>query len=116
MPKEYRMEFRLSKYVAIDAREYEKAITFYQQTLGWQVIETSETETRFRKGDSTFFVANDANSAYTTYFEYEVDDIEAAKAKLLSEACTVWPSGRPQSYMVKDPFGTHFHIYQKGAM
>ena len=51
------MEFRLSKYVAIDARNYDKAIAFYRDTLGWQVIETSEAETQFKKGDATFFVA-----------------------------------------------------------
>ena len=110
------MEFRLSKYIAIDAKDYTKAIAFYRDTLGWQVIEESEHETQFKKGDATFFVANDASSPYTIYFEYEVDDVEAAKEKLLAEGCKVWSSGKPQSYMVKDPYGTHFHIYQKGAL
>jgi catechol 2,3-dioxygenase-like lactoylglutathione lyase family enzyme len=110
------MEFRLSKYVAIDTKDYERAIAFYRNVLGWQVIEETTNETQFKKGDATFFIANDAGSAYTTYFEYEVDDIEVAVNLLKTEGCALWPSGKPQSYMVKDPYGTHFHVYQKGAL
>jgi catechol 2,3-dioxygenase-like lactoylglutathione lyase family enzyme len=109
------MEFRLMKYIAVDVKDYESSVAFYRDTLGWELVTQGPKESHFRKADTNFFIAEDTNTPYTTYFEYEVDDIEAAKTKLLSERCTMHPSGKPKSYMVKDAYGMHFHVYEKGA-
>lgn len=110
------MEYRLTNYIAIDTVDYKKAIAFYHNILGWDIVEQTAMETHLKKGNMNFFVADNSQSAYTTYFEYEVDDIAMVKTELEQQGCVLWPTEKADSYMAKDPYGTRFHVYQKGAL
>lgn len=110
------MQFRMTKHIAINVRDYKKAILFYRDTLGWEVIKEGTRETHFVKGDTNFYIEEKGGKPYEVFFEYEVEDIEAAKVKLLSEGCAISQSYSPQSIMFSDAYGTNFHVYQKGAL
>ena len=109
------MEFRPSKHIAINVKDYEQAVSFYRDVLGWELVKYTERESQFKKGDANYFIADDPTRAYAVFFEYEVDDIDAAKAFLESSGCTVREVYGPHSIMFTDPHGTNFHIYQKGT-
>jgi predicted enzyme related to lactoylglutathione lyase len=110
------MEFRITKHIAVTVRNYVKAVAFYRDTLGWELVKEGQKETQFKKGDTNFYIEEEEMRPYAVFFEYEVDDIEAAKAKLLSEGCTITREYKPQSIMFSDTFGMNFHVYEKGCL
>lgn len=91
------MQFRITKHIAINVRNYEKAISFYRNTLGWELIKKGIAESHFVKGDINFYIEENNEKPYEVFFEYEVDDIEAAKTKLLSEGCVVSQTYTPKA-------------------
>lgn len=107
------MNFRLSKCIAVNVKDYEKAIAFYRDTLGWELVKYTPTESQFNKGELTFFIEA-SDKPYDVFFEYEVDNFEEAKAKLLSEGCTIRQEYSTRNMMFTDPYGMNFHVYEKG--
>lgn len=110
------MQFRMTKHIAINVRDYQKAIPFYRDTLGWEVIKEGVNETHFVKGDTNFYIEETDGKPYEVFFEYEVDDMESVRAKLLSEGCKISQIYSPQSIIFSDAYGMNFHVYQKGAL
>ena len=109
------MEFRMTKHIALNVRDYEKAIPFYRDVLGWELIKTTDKESHFKKGDTNFYTEKADEKPYAVFFEYEVDDISAVKDKLLSEGCVIRTAYSEKSIMFTDPYGTNFHVYEKGT-
>lgn len=109
------MEFRPSNCIAINVKNYEGAISFYRDVLGWELLKYTPAESKFKKGDTLYFVADAEAEPYTTFFEYEVDDISAARKLLEEKGCTVRTEYSRHSIMFTDPHGLHFHVYQKGT-
>lgn len=110
------MQFRMTKHIAVNVRNYQKAISFYRETLGWEMIKEGVNESHFVKGDTNFYIEENEQKPYAAFFEYEVDDIEAAKTKLLLEGCIISRTYSPKSIMFSDAYGMNFHVYQKGAL
>jgi len=109
------MEFRMTKHIAVNVRNYENSIAFYRDTLGWELIKDNGKESHFKKGDTNFYIETADNKAYAVFFEYEVDNIQEAKEKLLSEGCKIRTDYSEKSIMFTDPYGMNFHVYEKGT-
>jgi catechol 2,3-dioxygenase-like lactoylglutathione lyase family enzyme len=108
------MIFEFSPHIAFQVKDYDKAIEFYEKTLGMKVLEKTENETAFRSGPLTFYVENTPKG--NTFFEFSVQDLESARNLLVEQGCilkeTVTPEG-DKSYFVFDPYGMKFHLFQK---
>lgn len=118
--------FRLTRFVAVQVRDWDEAIVFYRDVIGLRLAAGHSNEVRFDGDAITLFVeriddgeplAAPARFAGKTFMEFEVSDFASASAQLLAAGCRISPSGAgPLSAMVSDPFGLSFHIYARGAV
>lgn len=49
------------------------------------------------------------------FFEFETDDLEATRRELLDGGCELTPATTSEgddSYLVADPYGLRFHVYE----
>ncbi len=109
------MDFRPSNHIAINVKDYENAISFYRDVLRWELLKYTPVESKFKKGDRFYYIADAANQPYATFFEYEVDDINEARRLLEEKGCSIREEYSPGSIMFTDPYGMHFHVYEKGT-
>ncbi len=129
------IDFRFSPNVAIQVRDRPRAVAFYRDALGFEVLKDGVRETKLRKGPMTFFVegiesasgsgaattdaATSAPSADaspgTTFWEFEVADFAAAERALRAAGCRETQRFAPTSAMFADPYGLRFHVFQTGT-
>lgn len=107
--------FELSNYIAYQVRNYEKAVEFYKTVMGFELIKYTDAESKFKAGNTYFFVEKKEEGGVAVFFEFVVDDINAAKEKLLSEGCKITSTYSQKSHMFSDPYGMNFHVYERGA-
>jgi catechol 2,3-dioxygenase-like lactoylglutathione lyase family enzyme len=106
------MTYTLSPHIAIQVTDFEKALEFYQKVLGMEIVERRDDETSLQCGPITFHVENSRNGH--TFFEFEVEDAEKAREELEAAGCRTTPTHLERSYLVADPFGLKFHVWEKG--
>lgn len=108
------MAFRFSPHIAFQVRDYKNAVAFYESVMGMQVVNRGSRETELRCGDITFYVEDDP--AGELYLEFSVDELSAAVQRLRENGCTLSEVDVPEvhgsSYIVRDPFGLKFHLFQ----
>ena len=103
------MKFEFSPHIAFQVKDYDNAKEFYEKVLGMEIISTSENETHFKKGNMNFYM--ERSDSGSTFFEFKVDDVKAARAELEKEGCKVTQEYSDKSIMIADPFGMKFHIW-----
>ena len=103
--------FQLTNNIAIQVQDYEEALDFYENILGFRFIETYEDETKFAVGNVNFFI-EDEPEEFNTFFEFAVDSIQAVKHKLLNEGCKITQVYSDKSLMIEDPYGLKFHLFE----
>jgi catechol 2,3-dioxygenase-like lactoylglutathione lyase family enzyme len=89
----------------------EDAKAFYHGILGFPIATDSERMVGFETGGLTFyFERGEANGAV---FEFEVEDVTAAKEHLLAHGCVLVEEDPelPRCYL-RDPFGLTFNVTQ----
>ncbi len=74
------MQFRLSNCVAVQVRDYDKAVEFYHYVMGMEVSKKDDKETEMKCGPTTFYIEN--NEGGNTFLEFNVEDVEQAKDML----------------------------------
>lgn len=52
------MEFEIGNHIAIQVRDYEKALTFYKNVMGMQILEKDDNEAEVKCGSTLFHVEN----------------------------------------------------------
>ncbi len=107
------MNTKLCKYISVNVRDYEKAIDFYSETLGWDLIDYNPKETKFKKNGYYLRLTNNEQDAGIAHLEYEVEDITSAKTELKKQGCEIVKTNSSKSLIYADPFGLHFHVYEK---
>jgi catechol 2,3-dioxygenase-like lactoylglutathione lyase family enzyme len=105
------MTYTFSPHIAVQVTDFEKALEFYQSVLGMEIVEQGEDETSLRCGPITLHVENSPKGH--TFFEFRVDDAEAAREELERAGCTTAPTHLERSYLVADPFGLKFHVWEE---
>jgi catechol 2,3-dioxygenase-like lactoylglutathione lyase family enzyme len=89
----------------------EEAKAFYNGVLGFAIV-TDSPMLGFDTGAITmYFEPGDPNGAV---FEFEVDDVNEAKAKLLAQGCTLVEENPsiPRCYL-RDRFGVVFNLNKR---
>lgn len=104
------MKFTFSPYIAIQIKNYEKALGFYENILGMEISETKPDETYFKKDGINFCMEN--SDAGFVFFEFKVDSVKEATELLENEGCRVTQVYSEKSIMIADPYGMKFHIWE----
>ena len=104
-------KYTLNPMVAIDLQDYEAALRFYQEVLGFseQGRKAGDKEACFlAKNALTIFVMNSPEG--NTWLSLDTDDLDAAKAELETAGCQVSPAPHGGGYLVVDPYGMRFYL------
>jgi catechol 2,3-dioxygenase-like lactoylglutathione lyase family enzyme len=105
------MKFEFSPYIAFQVKDYDKAVKFYRDVLGFEAIKEHPDETEFRKGPINFFAENSESG--NTFFEFKVESVAEARKLLESEGCKVTQEYSEKSIIIADPYGMKFHIWEE---
>jgi catechol 2,3-dioxygenase-like lactoylglutathione lyase family enzyme len=95
--------------VILRTNDLAAAKAFYNAALGFPIVPDSERMLGFDTGSFTvYFEPGDPNGAV---FEFEVDDVNEAKTKLLALGCTLVEENPaiPRCYL-RDRFGLVFNL------
>ena len=103
-----------SPHIAIGVKEYDKALDFYENTLGLKLQKRANDESEFRCGDVTYYIERNEKEQ-VTWLEFKVDNIEKLKVELEKSGCILSTTHLKKSYLVVDPYGMRFHIWEDSA-
>lgn len=103
--------FRSTRDFIIRTDAWEAATAFYGSILGFPVVHESETIIGFETGAFRLYV--EKGDAHGPVFELLVQDVQAAKLKLLAAGCKLQEENPsvPRCY-IQDPYGVAFNIGQ----
>ena len=76
-----------------------------------QMVKKHPVESHLKSGDMNFFVSGTEKKEI--FFEFRVEDAEAAKKLLEQNGCKVTNVYSEKSFLVSDPFGLKYHIFQE---
>ena len=110
-----RAPFRLTHNIALQIKDYENAVAFYENVIGMELKQVTENESRLSIAGTNFYIEKMEGSASVpgrVFFEFSVSDYEAAKAKLIDAGCKVTRVFHETSEMFQDPYGLQFHLFQ----
>ncbi|MCF6136702.1 DUF899 family protein [Pseudalkalibacillus berkeleyi] len=101
---------QLTNNIAVQVKDYPKAIEFYEKTIGMKHEKTYDHETKLSFNGVNFFIEqSDENH---TFFEFSTDAFDRIKAKLLKEGCEITKEYSERSIMMVDPYGMRFHLFE----
>lgn len=102
-------KFQSSRDVIIQTNNWDKAVEFYEKTLGFPVSHRSSNIPGFETGAFCLYVEKGTRPG--PVFDFLVPDMEAAKSQLLAAGCTIVEEdpALPRCY-IQDPFGLVFNI------
>jgi predicted enzyme related to lactoylglutathione lyase len=103
------MKYTFSPHIAIQVKDYSKAIEFYEKVMGMEIVTTSDQETHFKKDGVNFYM--EASDSGFTFFEFKVDEVNSAREELEKQGCKVTQVYSEKSIMIADPYGMRFHIW-----
>jgi catechol 2,3-dioxygenase-like lactoylglutathione lyase family enzyme len=98
--------------VMLRTADLEDARAFYFGALGFPIIMDSERVIGFDAGSfRLYFERGEPNGSV---FEFEVDDVQRTKARLLEHGCSLVEENPalPRCYL-RDPFGLIFNLDQR---
>ncbi len=104
------MKFEFSPHVAFQVKNYNKAVEFYSNVIGMELIEKSDGEAHLKCGDMNFYAEN--SDGGFTFFEFKVESVKDAQELLEKNGCRVTHTYSEKSKMIADPFGMRFHILE----
>ena len=103
-----------SPHVALDVPDRQEAVAFYERVLDMTAVEDGPDETILECGDARFYVQEADESR--VYLEFAVEDIDRTVETLEgtdSERSTVTTPEGGRSYIVTDPFGISYHLFER---
>ena len=107
------MRYKLSHHINLPVADIAAAKKFYGEVL--HLPQAARNDELIEFTDGTLHMYLDAEWKNPgPIFEFEVEDLEAARDELLAEGCTVirWEGVGKSNYM-RDPFGYQFNLWQK---
>src|SRR3989338_1973374 len=107
------MSFEITNHVAIQVKNLSQAADFYKNFMGMTILNHHNNEVVIKCGDIVFHA--EEGSKEQTFFDFKVQDLEASKQKLQLAGCNITETycDQGKSYLVSDPFGMKFHMYQE---
>jgi predicted enzyme related to lactoylglutathione lyase len=110
------MRLEFSPYIAFHVKDYGRAVEFYRDVMGMQLIQAGEAEAEFKCGPITIFV--EPGDQQKVFFEFKTDDLASAKEAFVKAGCRLEATKTPEgqaSCFVFDPFGMIFHLWQESS-
>ncbi len=105
---------QFSPNIALDVTDREGAVRLLREVLGMSVIDTDDTETVVQSGHHRFYIQEEQQPM--VYLEFEVEDLISVSDKLREIGCELEETTIPEgdvSYMVRDPFGMRYHLFER---
>ncbi len=101
--------FRSTRDVILRTEAWDQATTFYGSVLGLPVSYRSDHLVGFETGSFCLYV--ERGEGHGPVFEFLVDDVRAASARLVASGCTVVEEDAsvPRCY-IRDPYGFVFNL------
>jgi catechol 2,3-dioxygenase-like lactoylglutathione lyase family enzyme len=101
--------FRSSRDIIIRTEDWDAAVRFYATSLGLEIVQRSENMVGFEAGAFRLYI--ERGKPHGPVFEFLVQDVQAAKERLLAAGCTLLEENAavPRCY-VRDPFGMTYNI------
>jgi len=110
------MKFQYSPYIAVQIKNYDKAIEFYKNVLGMEFNYTKDKDTYLKSGIMNFVFEDNSDGAHkAVFFEFKVDSMKEARELLEKEGCIVTREYSEKNMMFKDPYGMNFHVFEEGT-
>ena len=117
------LNFKYSLNIALNVRESEKAINFYQNTLGLGLVSMNGEDNcgiEMSAGPLALWIdhcsTNEEEHVGKVFFEFETNNLSKAQKKLEQEGVKIGKETKGsnfQGFMATDPYGMRFHIFQK---
>jgi catechol 2,3-dioxygenase-like lactoylglutathione lyase family enzyme len=106
------MPFKFSKCIAFQTPDYERAIEFYQNVLGFAIVERHDCYVEVEAEQNRLFLAK--SDRVGKVHELIVPDLEAARDELVANGCEVvrW-EGKGKNCYIRDPFGFMFNLWEE---
>ena len=106
------MKIRMSPNIAFRHKEYEAAVKFYTDVLGFENRSDDPALADFDADPLNLFVIEDDEFSGPV-MELFVEDLEAARDYLVENGCQVlrW-RGKGQDCYIRDPYGVIFNIWE----
>jgi catechol 2,3-dioxygenase-like lactoylglutathione lyase family enzyme len=106
--------FRSGRDVIIRTQAFTDAVSFYTSVLQLPVSYKSQNLVGFETGSFCLYVERGPD--HGPVFEFLVEDVEAAKSRLLAAGCVLVEENPdvPRCY-VRDPLGLTFNVRQASA-
>ena len=107
------MKLRMSPNIAIRHQDYEKAVDFYANVIGFENRSSDPGLADFDAAPINLFVLADDEFSGPV-MELFVDDLEAARDHLVANGCKVlrW-RGKQQDCYIQDPFGVIYNLWEE---
>ncbi|WP_075619663.1 DUF899 family protein [Paenisporosarcina indica] len=102
--------FHITNNIAVQVKDYDKAINFYENILGMKLERSFEKETKFSVGGNHLFIED--SKSENVFFEFAVKDFQHARDKLVEHGCIITKDYHEKSVLVADPFGLKFHLFE----
>ena len=103
--------FAFTPHIAVQVADHRAAAAFYSTTMGMEIVERGDGETRLRSGEGTLYL--EESTERHVFLAFDVDDLEAAANELEAAGCELTPAGE-EGFMVRDPFGLRFYLGTEG--
>ena len=105
------MQFTLSPNIAIEFPQAAEAAAMYANLLGIEPKQVDHSSIELQQSGRYLYF--DEHDGFRIVMELFVDDVEAARAELISLGWTVeaWQGKGGRCYM-KDPYGLYFNLWQ----
>ena len=117
------LKFKYSLNIALNVRNSSKAINFYEKTLGLGLVSLQGEDdcgVEMSAGPLALWIddcsSEEEEHVGKVFFEFETNDLIAAREKLSKEGVKIGSKTNGDSYngfMAIDPYGMRFHIFEK---
>lgn len=110
--------FTYSNNIALNFTDNQKAKELYEKAFEMQLDENQSSENEFcMKKDGMHFWLDKAEQKtpqrLDTFFEFTVENADEARAHLESHGFVMTQKTMANCYMMRDPFGVHWHLFQR---
>jgi len=105
------MSYSLSHCICIETPDSEAGAKLYKYTFGIGFSMRVGDFIELKSAERLLYF--DKDPEHKTIFEFNVDDLDSARADLEAKGCTVirW-GGKGKPCYMQDPFGNVFNLYQ----
>jgi predicted dithiol-disulfide oxidoreductase (DUF899 family)/predicted enzyme related to lactoylglutathione lyase len=104
-------DFDLTNNIAIQVNNQPEAVEFYTKIFGMTKTWENDSETKLTFGGQNFYF--EQSNGKKVFFEFAVKDFKNAKDTLLKRGCIITKEYSETSIMLSDPFGLHFHLFER---